>query len=124
MLTPLYQLAIEPHGAAARLLLPVWVDLADSFWRRLRGLLDETVLPPDRGLLLTPCNQIHTVGMGFSIDALYLDGQGVIVDMDEALPPGRLGRRRSGAWSTLELAAGTASRLALQKGHRLRFTPA
>ncbi|MZP30313.1 DUF192 domain-containing protein [Heliobacterium undosum] len=104
--------------------MPVWVDVADSFWRRLRGLLDETALPPDRGLLLTPCNQIHTVGMGFAIDVLYLDGQGVIIDIDEALPPGRFGQRRSDALSTLELAAGTARRLALQPGMRLLFLPA
>ena len=45
---------------------------ARGYFARLRGLLGRS-LQEDGGLLLTPCNAIHTIGMGYPIDALYLN---------------------------------------------------
>ena len=48
--------------------------VADTHWTRLRGLLG--LSPNDfgngRGLWIVPCRGVHTLGMGFAIDVVYL----------------------------------------------------
>ena len=72
---------------------------AKGYFARLRGLLGRT-LQEDGGLLLTPCSAIHTIGMRYAIDAIYLDRQGRVLRIDEAVKPGAVcppqrGARRS-----------------------------
>lgn len=42
--------------------------VADGYWTRLRGLIGSKPLEPGEGLLIVPCNSIHTHFMGFPID--------------------------------------------------------
>ena len=39
--------------------------VADRFWSRLRGLIGGPLLKTGEGLLITPCNSVHTHFMGF-----------------------------------------------------------
>ncbi len=95
---------------------------ADSFWRRLRGLMGRRPLETGEGLLLTPCNAIHTFFMSEPLDALFLDAAGGIVGMAENLPPWRT-RFVPGSCQVLELPAGTIARHGLGLGRRLRLEP-
>ena len=45
---------------------------ATGYFARLRGLLGRTI-PPEGGLLLTPCNAIHMIGMRYAIDATKIE---------------------------------------------------
>lgn len=92
--------------------------LANHYFSRLRGLLGRT-LPEGGGLLLTPCNCIHTFGMQYEIDAVYLDQTGTVLRVDEALPAGKACKTQRGARYVLELPAGTARRQSIQVGNRL-----
>ncbi|MBC9785313.1 DUF192 domain-containing protein [Heliobacterium chlorum] len=103
--------------------LDIWVTHATSVEERQKGLLGEWALPPERGLLLTPCSQIHTVGMAFPIDVIYLTSEGYILDMDIQMVPGKWGRLREGCDHCLELSAGRARALGLLPGMRLVFLP-
>ncbi|WP_170291867.1 DUF192 domain-containing protein [Heliobacterium mobile] len=103
--------------------LDLWVTHATSLGERQKGLLGDSVLPPERGLLLTPCSQIHTVGMAFPIDVIYLSSEGYILDMDTPVEPGKWGLPRDGCEHCLELSAGRARRLGLLPGMRLGFSP-
>ncbi|TAL83189.1 MAG: DUF192 domain-containing protein [Candidimonas sp.] len=47
--------------------------VARGFWGRLRGLHAYPALAFDQGLCLTPCNAIHTFGLPYAIDVLFLD---------------------------------------------------
>ena len=49
--------------------------VADTHWSRLRGLLGLTSsdFRNGSGLWIVPCHGVHTLGMGFPIDVIYLD---------------------------------------------------
>ena len=91
---------------------------AKGYFVRLRGLLGRTI-EEDGGLLLTPCNAIHTIGMGYAIDAIYLDRQGCVLRIDESLKPGRVLPMQLGARHVLELPAGSARRRMILTGDKL-----
>lgn len=93
---------------------------ANTFWRRLRGLMGRRSLMPDEGLLLDPCNAIHTFFMRFPIDALFLDAEGRVVGVVESMPLWRW-RIMPGARAVLELAAGTVARTGIRQGDRIRL---
>jgi uncharacterized membrane protein (UPF0127 family) len=80
--------------------------MAKTFWQRGLGLWAFPRLNPGTGLLLVPCRWIHTLGMAYAIDALYLDQQGYVIQC-ETLHPWRIGSRVQRAQAVLELAAGT-----------------
>lgn len=91
---------------------------ATGYFARLRGLLGRK-LEANGGMLLTPCSEIHTIGMGYAIDALYLDKSGLVLRVDEALAPGRILPRQRGARHVLELPEGSAKRRGLTTGDKL-----
>jgi uncharacterized protein len=82
------------------------VHVARSFWARLVGLALLPEMPLDRALLLPRCREIHTVGMRFAIDVVFLDREGGPIEVVRSLPPGRVaGNVRAAA--VLEARAGS-----------------
>ena len=79
---------------------------------RMRGLLWRPALAPGQGLLIAPCNSVHTIGMRYAIDVVFLDREGRVLKVCPALKPLRMAMAR-GARQVIELAAGEASRLGL-----------
>lgn len=94
--------------------------LADTAFSRLRGLLGRAALASDgrEGLLLKPCGSVHTFGMRYPIDVIFLDTEGHVLKMQESLLPSRASACR-GARQTLELFAGGIEILRPQLGERL-----
>lgn len=89
-------------------------------WERSRGLLWREALQADEGLLISPCNAVHTFGMRYAIDLVYVTRDGRVRKIIAGLKP----RRLSGclrAHAVLELAAGTAARLKLNQGMRMQW---
>lgn len=93
---------------------------ADRFVERLVGLLGHRTLEADRGLWIEPCGSVHTLGMRFAIDVVFVGHDGRIVRIVEAMPSTRLALSRS-ASSVVELAAGAARRLGLVVGQQLQW---
>ena len=85
---------------------------------RLRGLLGRTFDNFD-ALRLKPCNSIHTIGMKYPIDAVYLDRKGKVIDIDSEIEPGRTCKVRLKAAQVLELPSGKAAELGIKPGTRL-----
>ncbi len=100
-----------------QLVAQVW--LADRFWSRLRGLLGRS-LPPEGGLLLAPCKQIHTWFMAYAIDAIYLDALGCVLRVDAQVAPWKMLKAQKKARYVLELPAGRGKELNLAVGDCLR----
>ena len=94
---------------------------ADTFWKRLKGLLGTTHLSKDNGLLLKPCRQIHTWGMKYSIDVVYLNESGEIVEIDEHVSPNRWKRKVPEATMVLEVSAGLMKRKNGFVGQKIDF---
>ena len=84
--------------------------IADSFFRRLRGLMLKKELPRGEGLLLVNCPRIHCFFMRFPIDAVYLDARMFVTGV-ETIAPWHLGKRIRGTRHTLELEAGKGKEL-------------
>ena len=83
------------------------IIVAQNLWQRFIGLLCRRSLPSDCGMLLTHCNRIHTFGMLFPIDILFLDAEYKIVSIETNVKSCRILKCRN-AQHVLELAAGTA----------------
>ncbi|NMB26386.1 MAG: DUF192 domain-containing protein [Firmicutes bacterium] len=95
------------------------VRMADTFWARAKGLLGKQELAFGEGLLITPCRGIHSYGMGFSFDAIYLSQDLIILHTIERMAPGRRGPVLKEARSVLELPAGTIQASATEVGDKL-----
>ena len=83
------------------------VEVANSFWSRLKGLMMRENLPSGAALLLDPCPQIHTCFMRFAIDAVFCDKTGNVLYVQENMKPWRWGRFVRGSRYTLELPGGS-----------------
>lgn len=94
--------------------------LANTAWKRLRGLMGRRALAPDEALWLRPCNSIHTFWMRFAIDVIWLDRKLRIVKIVKNLRPFRLTWPASQATSIIELPAHSIARHALCVGDELR----
>jgi uncharacterized membrane protein (UPF0127 family) len=89
--------------------LPGGLRVLEARSRRARGVglarLDE--MPATLALHLVPCRSIHTFGMRFALDLIWLDRAGAVVRVDTAVPPRRV-RTCLRARSVLEVRAGAA----------------
>jgi uncharacterized membrane protein (UPF0127 family) len=77
--------------------------------RRLTGLAGRRDC--DVALLLPGCRSVHTFGMRFALDLVWLGRGGQVVRVDRAVPPRRVRSCRR-ARSVLELRSGPAEQLA------------
>src|SRR3954466_1721258 len=91
------------------LVLAECADVAASSWRRMRGLLGRPALMAGQGLLIVPCQGVHTLGMGYPIDVVHLDRDGVVRKVLHAVKPWRLGPLVWRSRLVLELPAGAAA---------------
>lgn len=99
---------MQVYNVTRQVVLAEDVQVAFNFWRRLKGLIGRPLLPVGHGLLLEPCNGIHSFFMAFPFDALFLDEYMRIVHIIEAMPPNRISPIIRQARSVLELPAGIA----------------
>lgn len=94
--------------------------IADNFLRRLQGLLGRDKLLPGQGLLLSPCNSVHTCGMRYRLDIVFLSNELRIIKTVENLSPWRAAYC-SNAAMVLELPAGMTAASGCICGHSLQF---
>jgi uncharacterized membrane protein (UPF0127 family) len=99
------------------------VEVADRGAKRRKGLLGRTALSPEEGLWIVPCEAVHTFGMRFPIDLVYLDRDKRVKKVRSEVPPWRVSGCLS-AHSVLELAQGTVRRTQTKPGDRLEFSSA
>lgn len=96
---------------------------ACGLWGQLVGLLGCSVLPAGAGLIFSPCMGLHTIGMRFPIDLVYLrrddsDGcGGVVVRLREDLGPFRVALARADL--VVELPSDTIARTSTTVGDQI-----
>jgi len=98
------------------------VRKARTFRERLRGLLGTKGLADGEGLWLDPCGSVHSFGMGYPIDVLFLDRSGEVVGLVSSLAPNRIVRGVPGAAGALELPAGVIGATNTETGDRVEFS--
>jgi len=89
----------------------------DSKSRRT-GLLGRDRLADSHALVLAPCGAVHTFGMRFAIDVLFVDADGTVLKIVEALGAWRIAASLR-ACITVELPTGSVQRHDLRTGDRM-----
>ena len=84
-------------------------ELANTPWKRMKGLLGRRAFEPGQALIIRPCNSIHTFFMRFPIDVLFLDRQNRVLGLYQGISPFRFSRIFWHAQTAIELPAGTLS---------------
>lgn len=82
---------------------------ASAFRARLLGLAFLGSIPAGAALHVDPCRSVHTFGMRFALDLIWLGPDGEVVDTDRDVQPRRMRSCRA-ARSVLEMRAGEADR--------------
>ena len=83
--------------------------LANTFFARLKGLMFKKDLPIHKGVLLSPCNSVHTFFMNFNIDVVYLDQDLIIKEVFYNVSPRKVLPIRKDCKNVLEVKAGVLS---------------
>ena len=95
------------------------VKVADRFMSRLVGLLRTAGLSNDQGLLLKKCNQIHTFGMKFPIDVIFLSKDGDILHIEPEMAARKVSPHIQNAFWVLEVKSESCRRLQLEINQHL-----
>ena len=95
-------------------------DIADTSAKRRTGLLKHTGLEPGEGLWIAPCEGVHTFGMKFPIDVLFLSRKKTVLKARPNMVRGRMALSLR-AHSVLELPAGTLEATGTAAGDQLEF---
>lgn len=116
-----------PHAFTFRLrrtgdFIVTRATLAGDSRSRREGLLKREALSDDEALVIVPTQGIHTFGMRFAIDVVWVDRRGSVVRLSRQVPPGRI-RVAWRAFAAVELAAGRIDALGLVPGDRLEALP-
>ncbi len=98
--------------------------VADSYFRRLVGLLGKTKQWArfGSGLWIVPSRGVHTVGMLFPIDLIFLGKEKEVVHVEEYVRPFRISRVSLKAASVLELPPHTIYRTGTKVGDQLEIS--
>lgn len=92
---------------------------ACRFWERGLGLLLRSQLDHDEALWLEPGGSVHTFGMRFPIDLVFLDQQHLVLAKRCHVAPWRVRWAPRGTRTTVEFAAGHVDTVGLDVGDKL-----
>ena len=95
--------------------------IADGFITRLVGLLRDKSLAPGDGLWIKPCNSIHSIGMHFVFDAVFLDKDLKVVHLMHEMKPWRASKMVWSAQSVLEVPAGLIAQTGTELGDQFEM---
>lgn len=100
------------------------LEVPRTMFGRGVGLMFRRTLPPGRGMWINPCEggSITMIFMRFAIDAVFLDRQARVKKVYSNLAPWwGVVWFTWGAWSVIELPAGSTAGLDLQPGDQIRI---
>jgi len=104
-------------------LLAEAAEVADTSAGRRTGLLKHAGLAPGEGLWIVPCESVHSFGMKFAIDLVYLDRRRRVRKTRRSMRPWRISACLM-ADSVLELPVGTIEATGTEPGDQLEIEPA
>jgi uncharacterized membrane protein (UPF0127 family) len=95
------------------------ITAADTIFSRLRGLIGRLKLRSDEGIWVVPSRGIHTLGLLFPLDLIYLDEHYRVIHLVEYFPSFRIAPLKTQAESVLELPTHTIYSSQTQPGDQL-----
>lgn len=103
-------------------LLATEAAFALSRGARRRGLAGRVAMDAGEALILPRCRQVHSFGMLFDIDVLFLDRNGAVVRACPCMSPRRVSPVAWGASTAVELPSGTIAATRTRARDRVEFT--
>jgi uncharacterized membrane protein (UPF0127 family) len=100
--------------ATGRVIAQTIIPAFDSETRR-KGLLGRGSLADGAAMIIAPTNAIHTFGMRFPIDVVFVRRSGAVVKIRERVMPWRMSMAHL-AYAVIELPAGAVERAQLKVG--------
>jgi len=91
-----------------------------SMKERLGGLLVLDELKREQALWITPCNSVHTFGMKYALDLVYIDKNNIVRGLVSQLKPWRMSLCIK-AKAVMELTAGSLQYLDIQRGDSCKW---
>ncbi len=101
-----------------------YVETANCFWARARGLIGRREIPNGFGFVIRPCNAIHMLFMSMDLDAVHVDTGGRVVRILHRIKPWRVGPIVWKSAMVIDLAAGTALATGMQTGDIIELVEA
>ena len=111
---------IHVRNLTRNTVLAEFADVADSSETRRAGLLKHPGLGPGQGLWIVPCESVHSFGMKFAIDVVYIDRSKKVRKTRSNMVPWRMSMCLP-AHSVLELPVGTIESTQTRAGDQLEF---
>lgn len=96
------------------------VEVANTYFTRLKGLMFRKQFDGGKVLVLDPCPQIHTCFMRFLLDAIFCSADGTVLHVVENMKPWRFSKFVRGARYTLEF-TGDTLKGRVQPGDKILF---
>lgn len=98
--------------------------VADGYFSRLVGLLGTTArwARPGNGLWIVPSHGVHTIGMLYALDLIFLDRNLTVVRVEEHVRPFRISKVSLKADSVLELPVHTVFRTETRVGDQMEIS--
>ncbi|MFN8369958.1 MAG: DUF192 domain-containing protein [Bacteriovoracaceae bacterium] len=99
--------------------------IANSLIDRVIGLMFKSNIKNTNGdgLLIDPCNSIHTFFMRFNLNVIFISKDNRVVKIIKNLKPWRITLIYFGAKKVLELSADSLQKIDLKKGDELTEEP-
>jgi uncharacterized membrane protein (UPF0127 family) len=95
------------------------IVLADTPFKRMKGLLGRKGLREGEGLAIIPCSAVHTFFMSFCIDIIFADKGMKVIKTISSLKPFSLTPPIFRSYLAIELPAGILRKTATAKGDTL-----
>jgi len=97
------------------------VMIAGNFFDKLFGLIFKKRLKNGEGLLIENCRSIHTFGMRYRIDAVYLNGDNMVLAIFQDIKPFRVTPLIKNASKVLEVRSKTIKHASLKVNDLVLF---
>jgi len=98
------------------------VSVASNVLARSAGLLGTVAPDPGKALYLVPCKAVHTFGMKYPLDVVFLDIQGRVIKLVQNLAPNKMTSFVPAANCVLELPPNTIAVAPIETGDELYVT--
>jgi protein-S-isoprenylcysteine O-methyltransferase Ste14/uncharacterized membrane protein (UPF0127 family) len=102
-------------------IIPLKISVAKTRKSRALGLLGTNKIDKDKALLIEPCRSVHTFGMRYAIDIIFLDNNSNVVQMAHSVKPNVFVSPNKKTRFIVELAGGRLKELPINMSDSLEF---
>lgn len=97
------------------------VFIANTLFKRIKGLLGKKIFLPNQAIILDPCNSVHTFFMRFPIDVLFVDKNYKVIKIISQLNPNKVSPIYWHVSKVIELPSGMLNLTNTQLQDQLQF---